>query len=95
MTALDPFRGLQPEASILPDSGPCRQFALAEPLRQGKIKLRFLKQNGGNMLNRGKSTLVESALVLALMGILAGAIGGLAIGMATSPKTTSSTTTTH
>src|ERR1035437_1947365 len=56
MTALDPFRGLQPEASILPDSGPCRQFALAEPLRQGKIKLRFLKQNGGNMLNRGKST---------------------------------------
>jgi hypothetical protein len=39
------------------------------------------------MLNRGKATLVESALALALMGILAGAIGGLAIGIATSPKT--------
>jgi len=38
------------------------------------------------MLNRGSSTLVESALVLALMGILAGAIGGLAIGLTTSPK---------
>jgi hypothetical protein len=38
------------------------------------------------MLNRGKATLVESAVVLALMGILAGAIGGLAIGMVTSPK---------
>jgi len=45
------------------------------------------------MLNRGKATLVESALVLALMGILAGAIGGLAIGVATSPKT--ATTGTH
>jgi hypothetical protein len=45
------------------------------------------------MLNRGKATLVESALALALMGILAGAIGGLAIGIATSPKTT--TTSAH
>ena len=44
------------------------------------------------MLNRGNSTLVESALVLALMGILAGAIGGLAIGIATSPKTASTAT---
>ncbi|HEV3308569.1 MAG TPA: hypothetical protein VGZ91_19150 [Candidatus Sulfotelmatobacter sp.] len=44
------------------------------------------------MLNRGNSTLVESALVLALIGILAGAIGGLAIGMATSPKTASTST---
>jgi hypothetical protein len=43
------------------------------------------------MLNRGKKTLVESTLVLAVMGILAGAIGGLAIGAATSPKTTTST----
>jgi hypothetical protein len=42
------------------------------------------------MSGRGKATLVESALVLALMGILAGAIGGLAIGAATSPKTASS-----
>jgi type II secretory pathway pseudopilin PulG len=39
------------------------------------------------MSKRGKSTLVESAIVLALMGILAGAIGGLAVGVATSPKT--------
>ena len=45
------------------------------------------------MVNRGKATLVESAMVLALMGILAGAIGGLAIGAATSPKT--ATTTAH
>jgi hypothetical protein len=40
------------------------------------------------MSNRGKATLVESTLVLALMGILAGAIGGLAIGIVTSPKAT-------
>jgi hypothetical protein len=38
------------------------------------------------MLNRGSSSLMESVLVLALMGILAGALGGLAIGVATSPK---------
>jgi hypothetical protein len=48
------------------------------------------------MLKRGSSTLVESALVLAFMGILAGAIGGLAIGLATSPKASSaSSTATH
>jgi hypothetical protein len=47
------------------------------------------------MSSRGNTTLVESALVLALMGILAGAIGGLAIGVATSPKATTTTTTTH
>ncbi|MGA8761868.1 MAG: hypothetical protein WB562_03180 [Candidatus Sulfotelmatobacter sp.] len=41
------------------------------------------------MASRGKATLVESAIVLALMGILAGAIGGLAIGAVTS-KTPSS-----
>ncbi len=34
-------------------------------------------------MRRGKATLVESALVLALMGILAGALGGLAIGVVT------------
>jgi type II secretory pathway pseudopilin PulG len=39
---------------------------------------------------RGSGTLVESAIVLALMGILAGAIGGFAVGAATSPKTNSS-----
>jgi type II secretory pathway pseudopilin PulG len=46
------------------------------------------------MLNRGKATLVESAVVLALMGILAGAIGGLAIGMVTNPKS-AATSGTH
>ncbi len=44
------------------------------------------------MSSRGKSTLVESALVLALMGIVAGAVGGLAVGVVTSPKAQSSTT---
>ncbi len=49
------------------------------------------------MLKRGNPTLVESALVLALMGILAGAIGGFAIGIVTTPKasTSSSSSTTH
>lgn len=42
------------------------------------------------MSSRGKATLVESTLLLALMGILAGAIGGLAVGVATSPKSTTS-----
>jgi len=41
------------------------------------------------MLNRGKPSLVESALILALMGILAGAIGGFAVGAVTGPKATS------
>jgi hypothetical protein len=45
------------------------------------------------MLNRGSSSLMESVLVLALMGILAGALGGLAIGVATSPK--APTTSVH
>jgi hypothetical protein len=44
------------------------------------------------MSNRGKATLAESTLVLALLGILAGAIGGLAVGMATSPKSNTSAT---
>jgi hypothetical protein len=43
------------------------------------------------MSNSGKATLVESTLLLALMGILAGAIGGLAIGVATSPKASTAT----
>ncbi|MFZ0200012.1 MAG: hypothetical protein WB523_02055 [Candidatus Sulfotelmatobacter sp.] len=47
------------------------------------------------MANRGNATLVESALVLALMGILAGAIGGLAIGIVTTPKASTSSTTSH
>ncbi|MGA8439657.1 MAG: hypothetical protein WB762_12090 [Candidatus Sulfotelmatobacter sp.] len=44
------------------------------------------------MANLSKSTLVESVLVLALMGIVAGAVGGLAVGVATSPKAQSSST---
>lgn len=40
----------------------------------------------------GKTKLLESGLVLALMGILAGAIGGLAVGLVTAPKTTYSNT---
>jgi hypothetical protein len=47
------------------------------------------------MASHGKVTLVESALVLALMGILAGAIGGLAVGVATSPRSTSSSSAGH
>jgi hypothetical protein len=50
----------------------------------------FLHQlwRGKTMLNRGKQTLVESVLVLALMGIVAGAAGGVAIGLVTGPKAT-------
>jgi hypothetical protein len=47
------------------------------------------------MLKRGKKTLVESTLLLALMGVVAGAIGGLAIGVMTSPKATTTTPATH
>jgi hypothetical protein len=45
------------------------------------------------MAGHGKPTLVESTLLLALMGILAGAIGGLAVGVVTSPKPAASSTT--
>jgi type II secretory pathway pseudopilin PulG len=44
-----------------------------------------------SMANRGKKTLVENVLVLALMGIVAGAVGGLAVGALTSPKASSTT----
>jgi len=47
------------------------------------------------MANRGNPTLVESALVLVFMGILAGVLGGLAIGVATSPKASSTSTSSH
>jgi hypothetical protein len=47
------------------------------------------------MANGGKATLVESTILLALMGILAGALGGLAIGIATNPKTATSSTSSH
>jgi hypothetical protein len=47
------------------------------------------------MASGGKATLVESTILLALMGILAGALGGLAVGIATSPKSATSTTSTH
>jgi uncharacterized YccA/Bax inhibitor family protein len=45
------------------------------------------------MAQRGKKMLVESTLLLALMGILAGAIGGLAVGIVTNPKAKTATTT--
>jgi hypothetical protein len=41
--------------------------------------------------NRGKTTVVENALALLLMGILAGAVGGLAVGVLSAPKTQSPT----
>jgi hypothetical protein len=41
-------------------------------------------------MSSGKATLVESALVLILLGILAGAVGGLAVGVVTMPKGASS-----
>jgi hypothetical protein len=44
---------------------------------------------------RGKASLLESALVLALMGIVAGAIGGLAIGIVTSPKSSTTSSASH
>jgi hypothetical protein len=56
---------------------------------------RLFKAGGAFMSKRGKSTIVESTLVLALMGILAGALGGLAVGVATSPKAATGTSATH
>jgi hypothetical protein len=47
------------------------------------------------MASGGKATLVESTILLALMGILAGALGGLAVGIVTSPKGATSTTSAH
>jgi hypothetical protein len=44
------------------------------------------------MAGRGKATLVQSALVLALMGIVAGVVGGLVVGAATAPKPATSST---
>jgi hypothetical protein len=38
--------------------------------------------------SRGKATVLESALALVLMSVVAGAVGGLAIGIVTSPKST-------
>jgi uncharacterized YccA/Bax inhibitor family protein len=42
------------------------------------------------MRTRGKTTLAESAIVLAMLGILAGAVGGLAIAAVTSKTASSS-----
>ena len=44
----------------------------------------------GRRGNHAKATIVEGTLVLALMGILAGALGGLAVGIVTSPKPSTS-----
>jgi type II secretory pathway pseudopilin PulG len=46
-------------------------------------------------MSRGKATLIENTLVLALLGILAGAIGGLGIGIATSHAASSTSSTAH
>jgi hypothetical protein len=45
------------------------------------------------MSAKGKKTFIENTLVLALMGVLAGAIGGLAVGVVTSPKAASTPST--
>jgi hypothetical protein len=42
------------------------------------------------MSSRIRGSLVESAIVLAFLGILAGAIGGFAVGVASAPKTSAS-----
>jgi hypothetical protein len=42
------------------------------------------------MSTRLRATFVESAIVLAFLGILAGAIGGLVVGVASAPKTSAS-----
>jgi hypothetical protein len=44
-------------------------------------------------MSRGKATLVDNALVLALMGILAGALGGLAVGLIMEHPTAAAPTT--
>jgi hypothetical protein len=49
----------------------------------------------GRRRNRGRATIVENALVLALMGILAGVVGGLAIGIVTTPKSSASSSTSR
>ena len=46
---------------------------------------------GFAMRNTGKSSFAENVIVLALMGILAGALGGLAIGFATGRAASQST----
>jgi hypothetical protein len=46
------------------------------------------------MAKQGNSTLIESTLLLALMGLIAGAVGGLAVGLVTGPKAASSATST-
>jgi hypothetical protein len=68
------------ETNILPNSGIADNFA-GHSNRTG---------HGGRMAGHGK-TLVESTIMLILMGILAGVVGGLAVGAATSPKTAAST----
>jgi len=46
------------------------------------------------MFRAGKDTLVESTIVLILMGMLAGAAGGLGVGLITQHSLTSSSSTT-
>jgi hypothetical protein len=44
-------------------------------------------------MGRSKSSLFDSVIMLALMGILAGAIGGFGIGLMTSRSSSTSTST--
>jgi type II secretory pathway pseudopilin PulG len=45
------------------------------------------------MPHRKRSYFIENTIVLALIGILAGAIGGLAVGVITTPKASSAAST--
>jgi hypothetical protein len=45
-------------------------------------------------MRRSKGSLFDSVIMLALMGILAGAIGGFGIGLMTSKSTSSSSSST-
>jgi hypothetical protein len=58
--------------------------------QSGKISKSEAAALGRKSMSSRKATLIESTLVLALLGILAGAIGGLAVGAVTMPKTASS-----
>jgi hypothetical protein len=59
---------------------------LADRIESGQAC--FAKAGNQENSMSGKAKLLESGLVLALMGILAGAIGGLAVGLVTAPKAT-------
>jgi hypothetical protein len=47
------------------------------------------------MWQSGRDTLVESTMVLILIGMLAGAVGGLGVGLIAQHSPTPSTATSH